>query len=50
MRKIKKLNGVVAEYNGIVARLKKDPSEDNRKLLDETLNRLHIEVNEVLSD
>ena len=50
MKKIKKLNGVVSEYNGIVARFKKDPSKENQDLLDGVLAKLHSEVNEVLSD
>lgn len=50
MKKIKKLNAVVQEYNGVVARYKKDPSQPNQALLDEVLSRLHAEVNEVLSD
>lgn len=50
MKKIKKLNGAVQNYNGIVARFKKDPSKENQGLLDEALARLKQEVDEVLID
>ena len=48
MKKLKQLAGVLQEFNGLVARTKKDPSDENRKLLDECLLRLKKEVDEVL--
>ena len=43
MKKIKKLNGAVQNYNGVVTRFKKDPSKENQGLLDEALARLKQE-------
>lgn len=48
MKKLKQLAGVLQEFNGLMARTKKDPSEENRKLLDDCLLRLKQRVDEVL--
>jgi hypothetical protein len=48
LKKIKQLVPVLQEFNGLVARTKKDPSEENRKMLDECLVRLKQRVDEVL--
>jgi len=48
MKRLKQLMSVVQEFNGLVARTKKNPSEENRKLLDECLVRLKEKVDEVL--
>ncbi len=48
MRKLKNLAGVLQEFNGLMARTKKDPSEENRRLLDECLLKLKQRVDEVL--
>ena len=48
MKKLKQLAGVLQEFNGLMARTKKDPSEENRRLLDDCLVRLKQRVDEVL--
>jgi hypothetical protein len=48
LRKLKNLAGVLQEFNGLMARTKKDPSEENRRLLDECLLKLKQRVDEVL--
>ena len=48
MKKLKQLAGVLQEFNGLMARTKKNPSEENRKLLDDCLLRLKQRVDEVL--
>lgn len=48
MKRLKALASVVQEFNGLMARTKKDPSDENRKLLDDCLVRLKEKVDEVL--
>jgi|JI7StandDraft_1071085.scaffolds.fasta_scaffold00121_71 hypothetical protein len=48
MKKFKQLAVVLQEFNGLVARTKKDPSKENRELLDDCLLRLKQEVDQVL--
>lgn len=48
VKKIKQLVPVLQEFNGLVARTKKDPTEENKKLLDACLLRLKQKVDEVL--
>ena len=49
MKRLKQLISVVQEFNGLIARLKKDPSEENRKKVDDCLVRLKEKVDEVLA-
>ena len=50
MKKLKKLNETVREYNGIMARFSKDRSKENQALVDEVIAKLKAEVDEVLVD
>jgi hypothetical protein len=49
MKKLKQLIGVVQEFNGLMARMKKEPSTENKKLVDDCLVRLKEKVDEVLA-
>lgn len=48
MKRFKQLAGVLQEFNGLMARTKKDPSEENKRLLQDCLLRLKEKVDEVL--
>lgn len=48
MKKLKPLVDVIREFNGLVARTKKDPNKENKDLLEGCLVRLKDAVNEVL--
>jgi len=50
MKKFKKLNEVVREYNGVAARFTKDKSKENQALLDDVMSRLKEAANEVIID
>lgn len=50
MKRLKQLNGVVRQYNGLAARTAKDPSEENKTLLKECLDELKQKVDEVMVD
>jgi len=49
-KKLKKLNEVVREYNGVMARFTKDKSKENEALLNDVLSRLKQEADEVIID
>lgn len=49
MKRLKQLANVLQEFNGLMARTKKDPSDENKKLLDDSLRRLKEKVDEVLA-
>ena len=48
MRKFKKLNDIVREYNGVTARFTKDKSKENQALFDDVFARLKEAANEVI--
>lgn len=48
MKRLKQLVGVVQEFNGLMARMKKNPNEENKKMLEDCLLRLKQKVDEVL--
>jgi len=50
MRKFKKLNEIIREYNGVAARLTKDKSKENQALFDDVFARLKEAANEVILD
>ena len=50
MKKYKKLNETVREYNGVAARFSKDKSAENKALLDDVMARLKEAANEVIID
>lgn len=49
MKRLKQLANVLQEFNGLMARTKKDPSNENKELLDDCLRRLKEKVDEVLA-
>jgi len=50
LKKYKKLNETVREYNGVAARFTKDKSAENKALLDDVMSRLKEAANEVIID
>jgi len=48
MKKLRDLNEVVREYNGLLARYKKNQDGENQALLDACLQRLKVEADKVL--
>lgn len=50
MKRLKQLNSVVQEYNGLLARFNRTKEEDDKVLLDGCLLKLKTAVDEVLND
>lgn len=50
MKKLKRLNDTIREYNGIMARYSKDRSDENEALVKDVIARLNVEVEGVLID
>lgn len=44
MKKLKALNEIVRQYNGLIARTKKDPSNENKEALNDVIAKLKQEV------
>jgi hypothetical protein len=49
-KKLRNLNEVVKEYNGVMARYSKLKSKENEALLNTVLSKLAFEANEVIID
>lgn len=48
MKRLKQLNSVVREYNGMVAKYTKNPVPENKKLMDDCVLKLKEEVDKIL--
>ena len=48
MKRLKQLNSVVREYNGLVAKYTKNPVPQNKQLVDNCVTRLKEEVDKIL--